>query len=192
MRPGKPRWLTASAAAFLVPGLLIGFATVALAATTASPEASPSAAAGAGLPGDPAKGQQLFASSGCATCHGSTLGGGIGPPLHPIKNLGDTQDPLDPAYLIATITNGKSGIGGFGTMPPKGGTATLTDQDVKDLAAFIIDQNHKVGPVPYSPADLAKSTIAWVTIGTLAMLALTYLLSRYNMRWIAFKSRRNV
>jgi len=190
MRLRKPRWLTASAAAFLVPALLIGFATVAFAATTASPAASPPATGG-GLPGDPTKGQQLFASAGCATCHGAALGGGIGPPLHPIKNLGDTKDPLDPAYLIATITNGKSGLGGYGTMPPKGGTATLGDQDVKDLAAFVIQQNQLKGPAPLSPGDLAKSTIAWVTIGTLAMLALTYLLSRYNMRWIAFKSRRN-
>jgi mono/diheme cytochrome c family protein len=184
MRLGSPRWLTAPAAAFLVTGLLIGFATVAFAATTASPSASPS------LPGDPAKGQQVFASAGCATCHGSALTGGVGPPLHPIKNLGDTKDPLDPQYLITTITNGKSGVGGYGAMLPKGG-ANLTDQDIRDLAAYIISENLKVGPAPYSPGDLAKSTIAWVTIGTLAMLALTYLLSRYNMRWIAFKSRRN-
>jgi mono/diheme cytochrome c family protein len=184
MRLGTSRWLTAYAAAFLVLGLLIGFATVAFAATTASP--SPS---GAALPGDPSKGQQLFTSSGCATCHGASLTGGIGPPLHPIKNLGDTKDPLDFQYLITTITNGKSGLAGYGTMPPKGG-ATITDQDVKDLAAFIIQQNLLTGPVPYTPGELAKSTISWVAIGVLAMLALTYLLSRYNMRWIAFKSRR--
>jgi mono/diheme cytochrome c family protein len=184
MRPRKPRWLTASAVAFLVPGLLIGFATIAFAATTASPAPS-----GAALPGDPAKGQSLFASAGCATCHGAALGGGIGPPLRPIKNLGDIKDPLDPQYLITTITNGKSGLGGYGVMPPKGG-ANLTDQDIKDLAAFIIEQNHLTGPVPYTPGELAKSTITWVAIGILAMLALTYFLSRYNMRWIAYKSRR--
>ncbi len=181
MRLGKPRWLTASAAAFLVPSLLVGFATAAFAATTASPAA---------LPGDPAKGQQVYSSSTCSTCHGTALGGGIGPQLHPIKNLGDTKDPLDPQYLIDTITNGKIGVGGFGQMPAKGG-ANLADQDIKDLAAFIIDENHKVGPVSLSPGELAKSTISWVAIGVLAMLALTYLLSRYNMRWIAFKSRRN-
>jgi mono/diheme cytochrome c family protein len=186
MRLGKPRWLTASAAAFLVPSLLIGFATVAFAATTASP--GPSAA----LPGDPAKGQQLYNQSGCSSCHGASLGGGIGPPLAPIKNLGDTKDPLDPQYLIDTITNGKSGVGGFGVMPVKGNAPQLTAQDIKDLAAFIIEQNSiPAGERPLSPSDLAKSTIAWVAIGILAMLALTYLLSRYNMRWIAFKSRRN-
>jgi mono/diheme cytochrome c family protein len=180
MRLGKPRWLTASAAAFLVPSLLVGFATVVLAAA-----ASP-------LPGDPNKGQTLYNQSGCSTCHGASLTGGIGPPLAPIKKLPDTQNPLDPQYLIDTITNGKSGVGGYGTMPVKGGNPALTDQDIKDLAAFIIAQNLiPPGTRPYSPGDLAKSTIAWVTIGTLAMLALTYLLSRYNMRWIAFKSRRN-
>jgi mono/diheme cytochrome c family protein len=182
MRLGKPRWQTASAVAVLVTGLVVGFATVAFAATTASPS----------LPGDPTKGQQLYNSSGCSTCHGASLTGGIGPPLAPIKNLGDTQDPLDPQYLIDTITNGKSGVGGFATMPPKGNAPQLTAQDIKDLAAFIIEQNMiPAGARPYSPGELAKSTITWVTIGILAMLALTYGLSRYNMRWIAFKSRRN-
>jgi mono/diheme cytochrome c family protein len=182
-----PSRLSATALAFLVPALLVGLATVALAAD-ASPSPSASGSPSAGLPGDPAKGQTLYQSSGCATCHGPTLSGGIGPPLHPIKNLGDTKDPLDPQYLIDTITNGKSGVGGFGTMPAKGGATGLTDQDVRNLAAFIIQQNHITGPVPLSPGALAQSTIEWVTIGILAMLALTYLLSRYNMRWIARKS----
>ena len=182
MRLGKPRWQTASAVTVLVTGLLVGFATVAFGATTASPS----------LPGDPTKGQQLYNSSGCSTCHGASLTGGIGPPLAPIKKLGDAPDPLDPQYLIDTITNGKSGIGGFGTMPAKGNAPQLTAQDIKDLASFIIEQNMiPAGARPYSPGDLAKSTITWVTIGILAMLALTYGLSRYNMRWIAFKSRRN-
>jgi mono/diheme cytochrome c family protein len=182
MRLGKPRWLTASAAAFLVPSLLVGFATVALAAATPSPA----------LPGDPNKGQTLYNQSGCSTCHGAGLTGGIGPPLAPIKKLPDTQNALDPQYLIDTITNGKSGVGGYGVMPVKGNAPQLAAQDIQDIAAFIIAQNLvPAGQRPYSPSDLAKSTIAWVTIGTLAMLALTYLLSRYNMRWIAFKSRRN-
>jgi mono/diheme cytochrome c family protein len=183
MRLRRPRWLTASAVAFLVPTLLIGFATAALAAASPSP-----AGGGAALPGDPVKGQAVFSGSSCSTCHGSTLGGGVGPPLHPIKNLGDTKDPLDPAYLVTTITAGKSGIGGFGTMPAKGGDNTLTAQNINDLAAFIIQENHLVGPVPLSPGALAESTITWVAIGILAMLALTYLLSTYNMRWIARKS----
>jgi mono/diheme cytochrome c family protein len=187
----KPRRLSATALAFIVPALLVGLATVALAADASpSPSASASASPGAtggALPGDPNKGQTVYQSAGCTTCHGATLAGGIGPPLHPVKNLGDTKDPLDPQYMIETITAGKQGIGGYGTMPAKGG-ATLSDQDVKDVAAFIIQENKRVGPVPLAPGQLAQSTIEWVTIGILAMLALTYLLSRYNMRWIARKS----
>ena len=38
-------------------------------------------------------------------------------------------------------------------------------QDIQDIAAFIIAQNLVApGLRPYSPGDLAKSTIAWVTI----------------------------
>jgi len=178
MRVRRPRWLTASAVAFLVPSLLVGFATIALAA------ASP-------LPGDATKGEQVFNSSGCSTCHGASLTGGVGPALAPIKNLGNTKDPLDPNYLITTITSGLSGVGGYSTAMPAKGGASLSDQDVKDLAAFIIKQNQvPAGKRPLAPGALAESTIAWVTIGTLAMLAFTYLLSRYNMRWIARKSGR--
>ena len=51
-----------------------------------------------------------------------------------------------------------------------------------------------LGLVPH--LALAKDSprglgIATTSIGILAMLALTYGLSRYNMRWIAFKSRRS-
>jgi mono/diheme cytochrome c family protein len=180
MRIRKPAWLTASAVAFLVPTLLVGFATVAQAA------ASP-------LPGDPTKGQAAFQGSTCATCHGASLTGGIGPPLAPIKNLGNTKDPLDPTYLVGVITNGLSGLGGYSAqMPAKGGDPKLSDQDIKDIAAFIIQENQvPAGKRPYAPGQLAESTIEWVTIGTLAMLAFTYLLSRYNMRWIARKSGRS-
>ena len=59
----RPSWLTASAAAFLVPALLIGFASVALAATTARPSA---------LPGHPGKGPAPFGAAGCTSCHGAS------------------------------------------------------------------------------------------------------------------------
>ena len=181
MRFRRPSWLTASAAAFLVPALIIGFASVALAATTASASA---------LPGDPVKGQATFAAAGCTSCHGASLTGGIGPPLAPIQKLPDTQSPLDPQYLIDSITKGKNGVGSYtAAMPAKGGSTTLTDQGIKDIAAYIIQQNQvPAGQRPLPPGDLAKSTITWVTIGILAMLALTYLLSQYNMRWIARQS----
>jgi hypothetical protein len=69
-------------------------------------------------------------------------------------------------------------------MPAKGGNASLTDQDVKDLAAYIIQQN-MTGSPPLPPGELAKRTILWVSIGIGAMIFVTYLLAQYNMRWIA-------
>jgi cytochrome c1 len=69
-------------------------------------------------------------------------------------------------------------------MPAKGGNSALTDQDVKDLAAYIIQMN-LTGSPPLSPNELAKRTIFWVGIAIVGMLFITLLLSQYNMRWIA-------
>ncbi len=163
-----------------IPAFFLLTALSTLADTTPSP---PSTASGATtLPGDPEKGQTLF-SQNCATCHGASLEGGIGPALNPIEKLPGVANPLDPAYLIGVITNGKTDAGK--TMPPKGGNPNLTDQDVKDLAAFIIQQNRTPGGGALSPGELAKRTILWVSIGIIAMVFITYLLSSYNMRWIA-------
>jgi len=115
------------------------------------------------------------------------LTGGIGPALNPIEKLPNVANPLDPTFLIGIITNGRvpqAGDPRQTEMPKKGGNSSLTDQDVKDLAAFIIQQN-VTGSPPLSANELAKRTILWVGIGIVAMLFITLLLSQYNMRWIA-------
>jgi mono/diheme cytochrome c family protein len=148
-----------------------------------SPSPSTGTASGAPtLPGDPSKGATLYAQN-CTTCHGASLEGGIGAVLNPIEKLPGVSNPLDPAFLIGVITNGRTD--GNRTMPIKGGNNKLTDQDVKDLAAYIIQQNRtpNVGALP--PGELAKRTILWVSIAIIAMGFITYLLSTYNMRWIA-------
>jgi len=71
-------------------------------------------------------------------------------------------------------------------MPPLGGNPNLTAQDVKDMAAYIIQQNQLgAGNAPLAPNELAKRTMTWVGIGIIGMLFITYLLAQYNMRWIA-------
>jgi len=171
---------------------LVALAVPALVALTAittmadsSPSATPSASGGAALPGDPAKGAILFGQANCAACHGASLTGGIGPALNPIEK-GITANPLDTNFLIDIITNGrvhKAGDPRQTDMPAKGG-ANLTDQDVRDLAAYIIQQNLTASP-PLAPGELAKRTIFWVSVGIAAMVFITFLLAQYNMRWIA-------
>src|SRR5712691_5523048 len=165
--------------AIAVPGIL------ALTAITTLADASPGNTA---LPGDPTRGATLYLQN-CTSCHGVNLEGGIGAVLNPIDKLPGVANLLDPTFLIDIITNGRTPQPGDPkqiAMPPKGGNASLTDQDVKDLAAYIIQQNSiGAGAAPLPPGELAKRTILWVSIGIIAMVFVTYLLAQYNMRWIA-------
>ena len=168
--------------ALAVPALVGLTAISTLADSTPTPTASAVA-----LPGDPTKGATLFAQSGCTSCHGASLGGGIGPALNPIYKLPGVSNPLDPTFIIGIITNGRVhqlGDPGSANMPVKGGNAALADQDIKDLAAYIIQQN-LTGSPPLSANELAKRTIFWAGIAIVGMLFITLLLSQYNMRWIA-------
>lgn len=178
-------------------GVAFGLAVPAFVALTAistladsSPTPSPSGASGSrgtgALPGDPNNGATLYAQN-CATCHGAGLEGGIGAVLNPIDKLPGVPNSLDPTFLVNVITNGRqpqSGDPRQAPMPAKGGNAALTDQDVRDLAAYIIQQN-RAGSPPLAPGELAKRTILWVSIAIIGMLFVVLLLSQYNMRWIA-------
>ena len=179
-----PKGLKLSAlVALAVPVLIAVTAITTLADSSPSPSPSGSQAA---LPGDPARGGTLYGQN-CATCHGANLEGGIGAVLNPIDKMPGVANPLDPTYLIDIITNGRvhqPGDPKSTDMPAKGGNSSLTDQDVKDLASYIIQQN-LTGSPPLSPGELAKRTILWVSIGIIAMVFVTFLLAQYNMRWIA-------
>jgi disulfide bond formation protein DsbB len=170
---------------------LVALAVPALLALTAIgtlADSSPSPSAGTALPGDPTRGGTLYAAN-CTTCHGASLEGGIGAVLNPIDKLPNVANPLDPDFLIGIITNGRQPQAGDPksvAMPAKGGNPALTDQDIKDLAAYIIQQNTSCsGCAALSPGELAKRTILWVSIGIIAMVFITYLLAQYNMRWVA-------
>jgi mono/diheme cytochrome c family protein len=163
-----------------IPALLAFTAITTLADATPSPTIA--------LPGDPNRGGTLYGQN-CATCHGANLEGGIGAVLNPIDKLPGVANSLDPAFLIQIITNGRQPQTGDPksiAMPPKGGNPNLADQDIKDMAAYIIQQN-QINPsaLPLPAGELAKRTIFWVTVGILSMLFVTFLLAQYNMRWIA-------
>lgn len=198
MPPSRLRNLLVGLGVLFVGGL-VGAGTVSVLAASPSPSASQSplptatpgqtgAPAGA-LPGDANKGQQIYNQS-CTACHGASLSGGVGPKLNPLAKISGVpqynklSDPQAVDYLIATVANGKPGSDGYPDMPAKGGNNSLSDQDVKDVVAFIIQTNLS-GKTTLSPTDLARSNVFWVTMGIGAMVLCTYLLARYNMRWIA-------
>ena len=177
---GRLRWLLPTALLIGAPLLLLGWTAIA-----AEADASPSpsgAASGPALQGDPSKGQTLFGNNGCATCHGANLEGGIGPKLNPIQKLKGVDNPKDPSFLTTTIKQGRPGQpDGFGASMPA--FPQLSEQDLNNLAAYILAQNQK-GSAGLGPVELARSNVFWVSVGIGVLCLLTYLLSLYNMRWI--------
>jgi mono/diheme cytochrome c family protein len=172
--------------ALAIPAFFVLTALSTLADSSPTPSAGGSAASGStALPGDPTKGETVY-SQNCATCHGAALEGGIGATLSPIEKLPGVPNSLDPAFLIQIISNGRQPQPGDPKQAPMPAwSGTLSGQDIKDVAAYIIQVNRTPGGGPLSPGELAKRTILWVSIGIIAMLFITYLLSAYNMRWIA-------
>ena len=93
-------------------------------AETTPAETTPAETTPAGGEGDAAAGKEVFASSGCGSCHtladaGAT--GAVGP------NLDETKPPSD--LVVDRVTNGK------GVMPPFG--EQLTEQQIQDVAAYV-------------------------------------------------------
>src|SRR5437660_6100750 len=108
-----------------IPAFFILTALSTLADTSPSPGSTASGAAT--LPGDPQKGATLYAQD-CATCHGSSLEGGIGPARNPIEKLPGVANVLDPNFLVSIITNGRvhqAGDPRATDMPAKGGHPEL-------------------------------------------------------------------
>jgi mono/diheme cytochrome c family protein len=174
------RWLLPTAIAVIMPAILAGWTlTAVFAAESPSPAAS-----GAALPGDPTKGAQVFGSAGCTACHGANLEGGIGAKLNPIQKFPGVANPLDPQYLETTIRNGRSGDSGFSAQMPAFGPDKVSDSDLANVVSYIISQNQQ-GSAGLGPVELSRSNVFWVTTAIVAMVLLTWLLARYNMRWIA-------
>src|SRR5439155_4350933 len=86
-----------------IPAFFILTALSTLADTSPSPASTASGATT--LPGDPEKGQTLFAQN-CATCHGASLEGGIGTALIPIVTLSGVINRLYQTHSIGIITTG--------------------------------------------------------------------------------------
>jgi len=84
--------------------------------------------------GDPARGQAIYAQA-CASCHGANGRGKLPGAPDLTKKGGVLTKPH--AALQDHITNGFKSPGSRVAMPPRGGKKNLTDQDMKDVHAYL-------------------------------------------------------
>ena len=80
---------------------------------------------GGGAQGDPAAGEEVFASAGCGSCHTlqeAGASGTVGPNLD--------ESSIDEAGAVEQITQGGGG------MPPFSGQ--LSEEQIRDVAAFVV------------------------------------------------------
>ena len=122
-------------------GLVFGL-VLALQAGTAAGAAAQDAKPAGVTPAAIAQGDSIFHKTGlCYACHGSNAQGAVGPNLTDAEWIhGDGSYD----FLVATVTSGvpkekaKTGI----PMPPKGGSS-ITEEDVKAVAAYVYSLSHK-------------------------------------------------
>lgn len=123
------------------PGLLVAGLALLLGAAPAAAQEKAAAPAGV-TPAAIAAGDSIYHKAGlCYACHGTNAEGAVGPNLTDAEWLHG-----DGSYdnIVATITAGvpaekaKKGI----PMPPKGGSS-ITDDEVKAVAAYVYSLSHK-------------------------------------------------
>lgn len=106
-----------------------------------APASGPSAAA-AVSPELIAQGDKIFHGAGnCYACHGSNAEGLVGPNLTDaewIHSKGTLEDIQNQVIHGVPKEESKSGI----PMPPRGG-GTISDDDVKAVAAYVYSLSHK-------------------------------------------------
>jgi len=96
---------------------------------TTPPAATTETQPEAGGEGDAAAGEEVFASAGCGSCHvlaAAGSSGTIGP------NLDESKPELD--LIVERVTNGKSPMPAFKDQ--------LTEQQIRDVAAFVFESTH--------------------------------------------------
>ena len=89
-------------------------------------------------PGDPVRGAVVYRSS-CATCHARDLQGidGLGGALAPNTFVAEMTEEEIAAFLaIGRSADDPDNMVGM-AMPARGGNPSLTDQDLRDVAAYL-------------------------------------------------------
>lgn len=130
------------AAAIVVAGAL------AIAACSSQGTSGPdtSLSLGGTSPGDPTSGQTLYAKT-CTACHRGDLSGitGLGKPLAPSAFIAELSEEDLAAFIAAgRSTDDPTNTTGV-DMPPRGGNAALSAQDLRDIAAFLKTEQEEPG-----------------------------------------------
>jgi mono/diheme cytochrome c family protein len=112
-------------------------------ASTPKDTSSKAAAGGAAItPELIAQGDKIFHGPGnCYACHGTNAQGSVGPNLTDaewIHSKGTYEDIVAQVMKGVPKEESKSGI----VMPPRGGS-TISDDDVKAVAAYVYSLSHK-------------------------------------------------
>lgn len=119
-------------------GLVLAFAALVSARPAAAQGTSPAGV----TPAQVAKGDTIFHKTGlCYACHGANAQGAVGPNLTDAEWIhGDGSYD----FIVATVTAGvpKEKAKGGVPMPPKGGS-TISDEEVKAVAAYVYSLSHK-------------------------------------------------
>lgn len=122
-------------------GMLTAVATaVALSACSGGATVDPIPLGEAG-PGDPVRGATVYVTA-CATCHGRDLQGipGLGSGLAPSEFVaGMSEEELAAFIAVGREADHPDNMQGI-AMPPRGGNANLTDQELRDVAAYLKGQ----------------------------------------------------
>lgn len=127
----RPTLILALALALLAPVALVACGGEEEAGSTAetvegSVPQDTSESPGAGMEGDAAAGEEIFAANGCGSCHtleAAGTSGTVGP------NLDEASPDFETAYT--TIENGRGAMPAFGDQ--------LSEQQIADVAQYVVE-----------------------------------------------------
>jgi mono/diheme cytochrome c family protein len=93
-------------------------------------------------PGDPLAGAESYEPT-CSTCHAADLSGvgGLGGPLSPNTFVESSTEAEIVDLIIGGVPRDHPGNTMGVDMAPRGGNPSLTDQNIRDISAYLKSQN---------------------------------------------------
>lgn len=94
--------------------------------------------------GDPANGEALTVTYGCAACHVAGVANGIAPPFIGVADVAATRNPSLSAaeYLYQSIVHPTAYlVEGYANSMPQDFAARMSEQDLADVLAYLLEQH---------------------------------------------------